>query len=459
MSRRGSTPFWLLPENLFVLFALPFGIVFAILLPPLGGADEYFHYQRIASVAYGYWRLEDAQVPSGIVLFLQKTIEFLMADKLLPYPAPHFFEVAGIPLGADTLSILSPNYCTIHTAANYIPQVIAFRIGAFFDASPLMLLYITRLAALMGSIWITFHAIRIIPSWKYGLCALALLPPLSLYRICLSTDAMTDAFGILFLACVLREVVRTEPIRRFVLIRIVLLGFLLGLCKFPYAAATLLVLAIPSRRFFSHKAKLLWSGITMLPGALAGLWWMDMSRKSEMFKGLRYETWGGAAYPDGQVAYILSDPLGFAGVLANTLSSLSFYSDTFMEMFGHYGTASQAAGIYYFIMIALLCITLWMDGTSVKASYPIKVKFLALPIIAGFMLVSLTALYVHWTGLQAPTVKGFQGRYLYPFLPLLLMLVPYRGKPHAAVTSALAVSMFGIIGLTLTIGVLMSHWE
>jgi uncharacterized membrane protein len=110
-------------------------------------------------------------------------------------------------------------------------------------------------------------------------------------------------------------------------------------------------------------------------------------------------------------------------------------------------------------MVALLLIAIWMDGTAVKASYTLKTKFIALPIFAGFMFVTLTALYVHWTGLHAPEVKGFQGRYLYPLLPLFLMLIPYRSRPHAAINSAIATGMFGLVGLSLTISVLLAHWK
>lgn len=456
-SRKQS--FWLLPENLFILFAIPFGIIFTMLLPPLAGSDEYFHYQRIATVAYGHFFNEDAAVPSGIALFLKKTTDYLMADELLPYTLTRYFDVASIPLGADTTGELKANYCTIHNAANYIPQVVAFRMAASFGASPLMLLYTARLTALLASVCLTYHAIRVIPSWKYALCALALLPPLSLYRVCLSSDAITDALGIYFLSCVLREISRTDPIKRASLLRLTVLGFLIGLCKLPYVCITLMVCAISVRRFPTPNSRFFWCALVMIPGTIAGLWWMEMSRRSGVFTGLHYETWGGQAFPDGQMEYITHNPLGFAGVLANTVFTFSFYTDALKEAFGHYGTMAQSAFVYYFIMVSLLVITLWMDGTSVKASYTLHAKLLTLPAFGAFMLLALTALYVHWTGLQAPAVKGFQGRYLYPLLPMFLMVLPYRGRPHAAITSALAAGMFAIVGLSLTVPVLLQHWK
>jgi hypothetical protein len=51
---------------------------------------------------------------------------------------------------------------------------------------------------------------------------------------------------------------------------------------------------------------------------------------------------------------------------------------------------------------------------------------LALAAFAATFALILTLLYVQWTGFGAPTVQGFQGRYLYPVLSGLLMALPRR---------------------------------
>lgn len=456
MSRRAPSPL-LKPEHLFLVLALPFGIIFALLLPPLGGPDEYFHYQRIATVAYGHMLNEEAEVPSGIVQFLDKTSEFVSQGKLLPFSQENFFALSRIPLSPEATGKLIPSYMTVHNPVAYFPQALVFRLCAGMGASPLVLLYITRLTALLAGTFFTFHAIRIIPQWKYGLCAAALLPPLTFYRTCLSADTLTTAFGFLFLACVMREISRMDVVRTYKMLRLSFFAFLLAFCKFPYIACSFMALAIPHKRFASFREKLFWTAIIILPGLLAGLWWMEISRHG-LFTDLQYTTWGGEVYPDGQFAYILSDPATFLAVLARTLFSISFYVSAISEMFGHFGTLSQSNPTYYIVLSLLLMIALWMDGTSVKVSYTLRIKSLVLPVFIMFLILTLTALYVHWTGWKAPTVKGFQGRYLYPMIPLFLMVLPFRGRPHSQASSSLAVTMFAVVGLSLTIPVLYAHW-
>lgn len=453
---RNTSPY-LTPEHIFLLFALVFGAIYALLLPPLAGPDEYFHYQRIASVAYGYWANEEATVPSGIAQLMKTTLAYQAQGNLLPYATAHWYELAAVPLAADQMATLTPSYMTIHSFVNYLPQAAMFRLGAALNASPLMLLYVARLTALLFSVLVTFHAIRIIPSWRYGLCALALLPPMEFYRICLSADTVTTALGLWFLACVMREVVRTDLIKRASLLRMVVLGFLLPLCKLPYMAATILSLAISRKRFSTVNAKLVWCCLIIVPGALAGLWWMESTRHG-VFSGLEYDTWGGHAFPDQQLVGILAHPVAFAEVLLDTVFSLGFYADALKEMFGHFGTMAQTNFTYYGVMYMLLAIALWMDGTAVKASYSLRTKLLTIPIAGAFLLLTLAALYIHWNGVGATTIKGFQGRYIYPLLPLCLMVLPFRGRPHAPITSALAAGMFALVGLSQTVLVLLAHW-
>lgn len=452
---KASSPYTA-PEHIFAVLALLFGVAYAMLLPPLAGADEYFHYQRIISIAYGTWLNSEAQVPSGIARFMQKTVEYNTAGTLLPYSAAHWYEVAAIPLAADTMSVIKPNYLTIHSFINYLPQAAVVRLMAAGNASPLMLLYGARLTGLLFSVWLTCHAIRLMPAWRYGLCALALLPPLEFYRICLSADTVTVSVGLLFLSRMSQEIVREGFIKRAALMRLAVLGFMFPFCKMPYGVTSLMCLAIPRRRFTGAKERWRWCALIILPGLLAGMWWMQTARTG-YYAGQHYETWAGSVFPDKQVAYMLAQPVTFGMALLRTLFSFSLYADALREMFGHLGTMQQQ-GIAYYAMITLLLIAvLWMDGTSVRATYSLPTKILVIPLVLAFLMLTLTAIYIQWNGVGAEVIKGFQGRYFYPLLPLFLMLLP-AGRPHAPARSALAVSICALTGLGLTLPMLLAHW-
>lgn len=443
------------PEYLFLLFGLIAGVVYGLLLPPLGGSDEYFHYQRIATIAYGQIFNAAVEVPEGIAQFLKVTTDFLQQETYLPYSQEHFQQVANIPLG-DTMATLQPNYMTIHSPANYVPQAIMFRLGAMLGLSPMDLLYLTRMTALLVSLAFTFYAIRIMPVYRYGMAALALLPPLAFYRICLSADPMTTSVGFLFLACMMRELVEQGEAPRGRFLLLVVLGAWLGACKMPYAAATLLWIAIDKQRFSSTPQRIMWILLGIVPAWLAGLWWMDVSRHG-VFMGLQYETWGGKAYPDGQMAWIKAHPIDFLAVISTTLTMPSFWLQQGQEILGHIGTAVQSDQIYYIVM-SLLLFTTFIGVEDEQLSFSAQAKVALAPVYIFFLYLTLTALYVHWNGVGADKVLGFQGRYFYPLLPALFILLPRRGWGKEGIVAIMFV-VFAAAGIALTTPMLLSHWK
>lgn len=450
------------PEVLFLIFATLLGAACLVLLPPLAGSDEYFHFQRIATIAYGHVLNEEASVPWGIAELLKKTTEYLNQESLFPYSMQHWKEVSAIPLSAHESQVLQPNYFTVHNPVNYIPQALVMRLGAWAGLTPLTLLYIVRLSGLVASVSLTFCAIRILPYWRYSLCALALLPPLAFYRVCLGADSITVSVGLLYLACVFREITEVGTISNRALWRIVALGTWFSLCKFPYAATTLLVLAIPPYRFLSRGSRLKWLSLSILPGVIATLAWLQLSRRG-IFIGLHYHTWGGDAFPDGQTSAILHDPLHYLGVVVRTVANPSFAPELLKAMLGDIGTMYQTALSYHLLMLTLLGCVLWMDRTAPlrHAAYNYTVRFWSVTSFVGLFLISLTAVYIHWTGLGLPTVIGYQGRYLYPGLPLLLALLPAHRKQNEsqALYTVSVISLFSLLGLLLTVPLLLAHWK
>jgi uncharacterized membrane protein len=70
-------------------------------------------------------------------------------------------------------------------------------------------------------------------------------------------------------------------------------------------------------------------------------------------------------------------------------------------------------------------------------------------IVAAFLVLTMTLLYVQWTGLGKDTIDGFQGRYLFPVLPLLLVLVRATPRRLAALggCALLAPSIVGLAAM------------
>jgi uncharacterized membrane protein len=75
-------------------------------------------------------------------------------------------------------------------------------------------------------------------------------------------------------------------------------------------------------------------------------------------------------------------------------------------------------------------------------------RLLALLLFGSAALIVLTLLYLQWNGVAAPIIQGFQGRYLYPVVPLLFLFVPNlrsgAGRKISARSCLLAVGALSV---------------
>jgi uncharacterized membrane protein len=88
-----------------------------------------------------------------------------------------------------------------------------------------------------------------------------------------------------------------------------------------------------------------------------------------------------------------------------------------------------------------------LDVSALKVSYIKFVRALAFSLFIACFGLALTLLYIQWTSVQEPIIKGFQGRYWIPVLPLLFLFV--RPAKEATQTLAgLSVIALGVFGLS-----------
>lgn len=413
---------WLLsPEVLFLLFAAAFGFILNFIIPPLGGNDEQFHYHRIASIAYFQLLNKPVEVPSGIIRFLQSGRDTFYSGMQPPfgYSLGKWRQMADIPLDSAHMRTLFPNFMTFHDPFAYFPEAVAFRLGAVAGLSPLILLYIARAAGLSAGIFFTFWAIRIIPSHKYALAALALLPVITVIRSFLNADIVTNSLAFLFIALAWRESLRTDTFTGRSLLLLTAVGFVMAQCKSPYLLLLLLTFAIPAQRFSSVAARVAALGTIILPAAIASVAWMVVMKKT-FFAGASYHTWAGDAYPDMQTAFILQHPLDFAGLLFRNIFLTPLLPMVALDTFSNIGPGKP-------LPLSIIGILMYGVGASILSGkgrdvmdYSLTMRFLCAVIFVAVIPVMLTMIYIHWNGVRNQEILGSQGRYFYPILPLLL---------------------------------------
>ncbi|GAB2178378.1 DUF2142 domain-containing protein [Dongia sp. agr-C8] len=412
-----------LPHWLFLLFAAPIGLVLCALVPPMGGGNEMYNFQRAAGIAYGHALPGAAEVPGGIADLIAEGFAYFHENLAFPisFPEAEQRRMAAIALQADRPAVLAANPIAVHHPVSYLPQALAIRLGAMADATPLTLFYLARIAGLLGGLALTFLAIRTMPSHRFALCALALLPPITFGRSMVDADPVTNGLAFLFVAAVLREMLRRDAVEARALSRLALLAFLVGQSKSAYLVLLVLAVAIPGARFPTLRSRLGWMALLMLPGMIASLGWMLLVKET-VLSGTTYVTASGGVDPDGQLAFILSHPLDYAATFLRTLFTTRFFPWTLFQFAGLFGPPVVLPVTLAFVILALLLGVVLSDAAEAPGPYPASLPWLTAAIFAGFIGLTMTLLYLQWTALGAPLIDGFQGRYLFPLLPLVLVL-------------------------------------
>lgn len=439
------------PELLFLLFAIPYGLILIFMVPPLGGSDEGFHFHRIASIGYNELLNKPVMVPAGIPAFLQAGIDFYDPVTEPPYNYSHseWQKVWNIPLNADHKVSMEPLPVTIHHPFSYLPQLVAFVAAAATGLSPVIMLYACRLAGFISGVYLTWLAIKLMPSGKYILCALALLPTMTFYRSYANADPFTNALAFVLIALMLREIARKGKITGKAVLTLAATSFVLAQAKNAYLLLPFLALAIPAGRFLSLRSRVASLALITLPGALASIAWMVLIKQTYFAGGINYQTWGGNVNPAMQMQFLLAHPLQYPHILFNTFFLTLAIPNTVATIFNSLGLGYPVP--LSCVIVLLLCfIRIIYNDRGTPIHYGQTVRLLGAGIFLGSTLITLTILYIQWTGLQADAIQGFQGRYLYPVLPFIVLFIEPSAQPPDQRRTASYIAILAILGLSIS---------
>ncbi|MBI3449946.1 MAG: DUF2142 domain-containing protein, partial [Acidobacteria bacterium] len=345
--------------------------------------------------------------------------------------------------------------------------------GAAAGASPLALLYASRLAGLIGWLLLAWLAIRRFPSQRFALAAIAILPTSLFFSSFVNADAITMGVAFLFVAELFRTFTSHDaglmdsggreggreggrPVSLREIVRLSFLAVAVASTKGAYAPLALLALAIPTSRFGSRKRRWISVSAIVLPSMVAGLGWMWLV-KTSFFAGARYRTWGGDAFPDGQTTFVLQHPLAFAKVLLDTVLTTPFIPRAAVGAIAEMGHMSIHLPVAAYLVLGLLLIGAFaLDPTKPRTPYSWRVQAWCVAVFSACFTLTMALLYIQWTGYQAPIIRGFQGRYLLPILPLLFPLVrPLRWATVGRARACLV--LLGLIGLPLALWELVTQ--
>lgn len=401
------------PENIFLIFAIIFGICFTFITPPFQVPDEPTHFY----VTYKFSNFGDKYIPRSVVTTADAFFPSLAAGGKTN--VEQILSFISLPLDRDNKTSFELD---IYSPIPYIPQVIGVSIGKIFDLSPLILMYFGRIVNLVIWIFLIYVTIRVSPIAKWLFFLLA-LTPMSLFQAAsLSPDAVTNGTSFLVISLVLYYCLdeKKQRISKYDILIIILLSSVLSLSKQVYLIIPLLFILIPIKKFNSKKEYIsIIALLLFLVVSLNVLWYLHIS-------GQVIERSSGASISK-IFYYIIEDPLSYMSILINTVGTdilRQFYINSFIGILGWLDTPLPDYVYNSYIPMLLLAIILDKRNDIVvrwKMRYIFGMAFcliFILIMISMYMIMAGTG-----TKIGDGLITGVQGRYFIPISPLLFILL------------------------------------
>lgn len=453
------------PVTLFILLATGFGIVFALVTAPFHAPDEHRHYLRVFSYAMGsVW--EPHAMPRSVIAYHDQVDArawdqyYRKRDPSRPlYTLEEWKDRLRNPgLNRADSFIYDPltNVAFIYSPIPYLPGILAMAAGYAVEAPPGLLLYLARFALLAAGIGVLAYAIRLLPIMQWPLCLVSLIPMTVFVRSSITTDTLTTGFAILLFSLVLRHIVSERAVGMKNIAVMSVVALLLSLCKSGYFLVPAMMLLIPRQRFSSPKIYVVAIlSIVVLPIA-ASLGWNFAASGHVVQQGAPQ----GTSVHD-QMRFILKQPMDYIIVLGKTFVSSDFIKNMVdRPLIGALGSLDRpiphAVTYPYTLGLLLVLLSQGLNGWQ-PARWQ---RWLAGGLFLATLVIVLTLLYLQFTPVGHSIIIGFQGRYLYPILPLIMLaLLPVHGLKRLAwfgARPALVITLLSIVGLGWGVWVMLS---
>ena len=402
-------------EYLFLVIALAWGVAQVFIVPPLQVPDEGDHWFRA-------WALTDGQLtadrqgmvtlPGALAGTAELYTRLVGPDRALPVTLEgqagfsgyeNLFNGSGTSEPVRVLSRVAT-----YGPVGYLPQAAGIGLGRLVGAPPLTCFYLARLANLLAAIALLFLAIRLAPFGKQLFVLVALLPMTMFELASASCDALTIAGAMLFTSLLLWASQRVT-LRRVDIAAIVSAAAVLLNMKPGYWALVLLVLLLRPVQLGGRARYLAFvagNAIAVVGGFLV----IFLLTATEA----RAQTLGGS---QGQLLFILTQPLGFLGILWSSLER-NLVSWT-LESIGVMGWLNiyLSPSAYLFVLVAGLGFFIRM-GEEVHLQ--LRQRALLAAVGVAVFLTMAVALYAFLEPTGSDRVF-IQGRYLAPVWLLLLL--------------------------------------
>lgn len=432
------------------MLAIPFGLAFAVALPPSAAPDEGYHLGRVWTLCEGHLRLPGpGDPPLSIPRSIPELFRAVNGERIPSEPPRRSLAELGALLSQPLAPArrVNLNLGGAYPPLTYAATLIGVGIGRALGLPAAALFYLGRATNLGAWIALSWLAIRLCPLRRWTLALLALAPMSIAMAASVSADPVTSAAALLFLALVMRTAVgRSGPLARAELVALLGSALLLGTAKAGYWALAAAPLLIPAERCGGRGRLAALAAAVAFAVLAPSAWWLAEVRASGALAS------GSGVDPAAHIGRMLADPIGFAGMLAATVAK--FAGPWLRGFIGVLGQLTvRLPAFAYWAYAAALAVAMAADGPQ-PALLTIGRRLLLLAIFLGCALAIIGLLYVGSNAPDAAQVNGVQGRYFIPGAPALLLALPSLPRPLPRAAQLAIFSVAAAVGSSAVAAVL-----
>jgi uncharacterized membrane protein len=411
-------------HRIYFPIALVMGIVFMMMLPAFQAPDEVVHagtayrlsnsiigVENVDDLNYLKMREADAAYPK-----LTRDVTREQREKVWD----HLFEKT------ENTKIVKVNFPSLNTfPVQYLVPALGISLGRAVGASGATVFFLGRLFNLLFFVCLITLAIKITPVGKNVMFMVALLPITIQQGMSFSYDVFLIVCAFLYIAEVFhwsegRLSLKTWSEWGHALLLVCSFVCLMMIKQHAYTpmALLLLMILVPHGKVDPQKLLKLVVGLIVIVAVLicCAFVWCHFHPLAEPTNILSYN-----GKPSYTIQYILNHPGDSISVFGNTLIDRTafYYMSGIGSQLGWLDVPTNMITTIAFLPLLLAAPN--MEGEEVKMRITGKRKALYLLISLGCFGFTLFGMWTGWTPLGNITVEGVQGRYLLPFMPLLLL--------------------------------------
>ena len=309
------------------------------------------------------------------------------------------------------------------SSVTYLPGIIVSIFARIMHMPFLLFNYLSKLLTYIISTLMCYYAIKIVPKFKKIFFVVPLLPIFIQQSFGFNVDWLTNATFILILSFIIKNIYESEKFTRNDILKMGILSFILGFCKFGYFPIALLLLLIPYKNGEQKKKENInYRIIVMLLIILIPIMVTLFFR---IYSSNIYSRYDGNVINTRNlipISTLFTNPKMILSMLIETFK-LRLDLDFFRGLVTGFGWSTiWSNSLYLFVsLVILVSIILCRDENNIKLTLKQKIVF----IISFIMICGLIygAMLFGWSEIGSISIDGLQPRYFIPPIMLLYILL------------------------------------